>query len=317
MLVKDVYADIIEALGKCSESTAFRRLTQAIEMLQNKARFEPNLAEIDICVTQGYVTLPRMVRTILGVTTNGRPNYLTDASWFDYHLNGPGVQDCVDCRYAQIAGTFPTIRDPSTPVYLVTELETAADNNSQLRVFGLDPNGNKIYTPNPTTGVMEEGFLVPTVFGMSVRNGIAPAISRITRIQKDVTAGRVKLLSVNADLTPHTLIGYYDPDETNPQYQRLKVPAHSWVRVKFQKKDFTIRSQNDWISMNSSQALIYAVKAVQFGIDDKPDVAAGYEATATRLLSEEQKTNQPDVVLSPQIVNSDHFQQCDQDTMFY
>lgn len=318
MLVSEIYQDCIEALGKCNEATAFRRLTQAISMLQNKARWDPNLGEIDVCVTQNYVTLPRVAGTVLGVLTNGKPNYLTDASWFNYHLNGPGDQDCVQCPYAQIAGTFCTIRDPSAPVYLVTELESAADNNTQLRVLGLDADGNEIYTANPSTGVMERGFLVPTTFGFSVRNVAAPAIARITRIQKTVTSGRIKLIAVNtSDSSAHTLIGYYEPDETDPQYQRLKVPPHSWVRVKYQKKDYAIRSQNDWISLNSSQAIIMAVKSVKFRLDDKIDVAAQYEVEAARLLSEDQKANQPAVVLSPQIVNSDTWNQCQTDQIIY
>ena len=151
-----------------------------------------------------------------------------------------------------------------------------------------------------------------------MRNAAAPAIARITRIQKAVTSGRVRLLAVNdPDLSAHTLIGYYEPDETDPQYQRLKVPPHSWVRVKFRKKDYTIRSQNDWIALNSSQAVIMAVKSVKFRLEDKIDLAAQYEVEASRLLSEDQKSTQPDVVLSPQIVNSDNFNQCQQDTLIY
>jgi len=318
MLVSDIYPDIIDALGKCSEVTAFKRLTEAIAMLQNKARWNPNLSEIDMCVTQNYVTLPRFVGTVLGVLTNGKPNYLTESSWFDYHLNGPGDQDCVSCNYAQIAGVFPTIRDPSSPVYLVAELETAADNNKMIRVFGLDASGNQIYSPNPATGDMEPGFLVPTVYGYPVRASDVGPISRITRIQKEVTSGRVRLIAVYpSDLSAQTLIGYYEPDETNPAYQRLKVPVHSWVRVKFQKKDYVIRSQNDWISLNSSQAVIMAVKSVNFRYQDKLDVARGYEDEAARLLAEDQKATQPAVVISPQIVNSDQFNQCGTDALIY
>lgn len=318
MLVSDIYADLIDALGRCDEATAFRRLTEAIAMLQNKARWNPNLGEIDLCVTQNYVTLPRFVGTVLGVATNGKPNYFTDASWFDYHLNGPGVQDCVSCNYAQLAGAFCTIRDPSSPVYLVAELETAGDNNSQLRVFGLDAQGNQIFTPNPQTGVQEPGFLVPTVYGFPVRAANVPPIARITRIQKAVTNGRVRLIAVNTDdLSAQTLIGYYEPDETNPVYQRLKVPPHTWVRVKYQKKDYVIRSQNDWIFLNSSQAIIMAVKAVKFRLDDKLDIASGYEVEASRLLSEDQKMTQANVVIAPQIINSDTFNQGQQDSLIY
>lgn len=318
MLVSEIYPDVVDALGKCNEATAFRRLTEAIGMLQAKSRWESSLGQIDICVTQSYVTLPRVVGTVLGVATNGKPNYLTDASWFDFHLNGPGVQDCVDCQYAQVAGTFCTIRDPSAPVYLVADLESAADNNALLRVFGTDANGAEIYTANPDTGVMEQGFLVPTIFGFQVRNANAPSIARITRIQKAVTNGRIRLLAVNdPSMTAHTLIGYYAPTETTPSYQRLKVPPHSWVRVKFKRKNYAITSQDDFIFLNSSQAIILAIKAIKFRLDDKLDIASGYEKEAARLLSEDAASVQPDVVLGPQIVNGDVFNQCGQDTLIY
>lgn len=317
MLVRDIFSDVIDALGKCNEADAFRRLTEAIAMLQNKAKWNPNLGEINICVSQNFVTLPRFVGNILGVLTNGKPNYLTDASWFDYHLNGPGVQDCISTNYAQIAGTFPTIRDPSTPVFVVCELESASDNNKLIRVFGLDQQGNQIFTPNATTGVMEPGFLVPTVYGFSVPAANVPAVSIITRIEKAVTNGRVKLLAINADLSAHTLLGYYEPDETDPMYQRIKVPNSSWVRVKYVKKDAVIRSQSDWISLNSSQAVIMAVKSIKFRLDDKVEIARTYEDEAARLLTEDQKSTQPAVVLTPQIVNSDTFNQEQTDGMFY
>ena len=305
MLVSYIYHDVLDALGKCNEQDAFRRLTEAIAMLQNKAKWNPNLAELDLCVSQGYVTLPRFVGNVIGVLTNGKPNYLTDASWFDYHLNGPGVVDCTPTSYAQIAGVFPTIRDPSEPVYIVAELETASDNNALIRVFGLDHEGNQIFSANPTTGVMEPGFLVPTIYGFPVVASGIGKIARITRIEKEVTSGRIKLL------------GHYEPDETDPSYQRLKVPPHSWVRVKFQKKDYIIRSQNDWISLDSSQAIIMAVKAVKFRYDDKIEVARQYEDEAARLLTENQKATQPAVVITPQIVNSDQFNQCQTDTLIY
>ena len=318
MLVSNIYSDVVIALGRCSEIEAFRRLTEAISMLQNKAKWNANLAELDLCVSQGFVTLPRFVGNIIGVLTNGKPNYLTDASWFDYHLNGPGVTDCTPTSYAQIAGVFPTIRDPSEPIYVVAELETASDNNKLIRVFGLDDIGNQIFSANPVTGVMEPGFLVPTIYGFPVVASGVGKIARITRIEKEVTSGRIKLLAVNAaGATAHTLLGHYEPDETDPSYQRLKVPPHSWVRVKFQKKDYVIRSQNDWISLDSSQAIILAVKAVKFRYDDKLDIALQYEIEAARLLSENQRATQPAVVITPQLVNSDQFNQCQTDTLIY
>lgn len=306
MFVRDIYTRLRQAIGNCDEARVFDYTTDALTMLQNKGRFDAGVADVDLCVCASFVTLPRDVKTVLGVTTNGRPNYLTD-SWASYHLNGAGYQDCVDCDYSQVAGTFCTFRDPSEPVYLVAELESAADNDTPLRVYAETHDGKPVYTPNPETGVMEEGFLVPTVYGYSVRAANVPAITRIYRISKRVTQGRVKLLAVNNDstLSPHTLIGEYAPSETDPSYQRIKVPVKTWVRVRYQKKDYKIRSLDDWINIDNAQALILAVKAVRFRYEDKWDEAARYEAEATRLLSEEQRSRQPASNILAQVVVSD------------
>jgi hypothetical protein len=82
-------------------------------------------------------------------------------------------------------------------------------------------------------------------------------------------------------------------------------------------KDAAIRSQGDFIFLNSSQAIILAVKAVKFRLDDKLEIASGYEKEAGRLLSEDAAAVQPDVVMAPQIVNSDVFNQSQQDSLIY
>lgn len=317
MLVSEIYEDARSVLGKCDESFTFRRLTEAVRLLTRKARWDATVTDIDVCVSEGFVTLPADCKTVLGVIVNRAPSYLQD-SWLQYSLSGPGAQDCVYAPYTLVNGFFPTYRDPSSPVLLVAQLESAADNNKMLRVFGYRQDGTEVWTPNPTTGVMEPGQLVPTIFGYAVPATDAPQFARITRVDKEQTDGFIKLLAVNpGSLSAHTTIGYYSPVETSPQYQRLQVQAKSWVRVRYQKKDLTIRSQSDWINLSDPMALMMALKSVKFRYEDKHDEADKYEAMASRLLSEEQKSLQPNTVLAPTIINSDSWANASQSGMFY
>lgn len=317
MYVEEIYTDVKDVLGKCSEEQIFKTLTQAVNMLARKARWDSTLGVMDICVCNSCITLPREVKTVLQVATNGRPNVLRDA-WFWGHINGLGVTDCVSQGYSEVAGTFCTVRDPSNPVYIVAQLESALDNNKDLRVFGLDVNGNKIYTPNPDTGVMEEGWKIPTVAGYPIRADGVPLVKSLYRVSKEVFSARVRLLAINEDLSPHTVIGYYEPDETEPNYTRLKVGHHSWVRVRYQKADSKIRSQRDWINIADTQAILLACRAVKLRSDMDIDLAAKYENEATRLLTEEQKSLQPATLNGPQIINSDSFNfACQNSAMFY
>ena len=317
MLVSEIYDDAINVLGQCDQATLFNRLTQAVRLLARKARWDSTLGEMDIVVCDGCVTLPFEVKTVLGVATNGQASYLQD-QWVTYHLNGPGVGNvCTQTvSYTRIVGAFSTIRDPSQGVYLTAVLDSSADNNTPLRVFGWDATGQRIYSPNPITGALEDGFLVPTIYGSTTFNPQVPPILKVDRVEKSVTNGFVRLLGLNtSDLTLNAVLGIYNPFEVDPKYIRLKVTPCSWVRVKYQKHDDVIRSVNDWININDPMSVLMALKSIRMRFEDKNDDADRFEQTASRLMSEEQKSLQPNTVLAPQIINGDSFQT--EDGMFY
>lgn len=302
MFVSDFYPEAKRAFEKCDEAQIFARLTDAVKLLANKGVFDSALGEMSLCVCNGCATLPRDVGTVLGLNTNGQPTLLQD-QWFQYHLNGPGSQECPPCSISYELGQFCTWRDLSAPAYLIAEVTSAADSNKKLRVYGLDANGNKIYTPGPD-GQLYEGFLVPTVYGFSQRNPDAPACSVIYRVSKEVTRDYVRLIAVNvSDGVSQTQVGYYEPDETLPQYRRIRVPNKSWVRIKYKKANNRIRSQRDFINIDNFEALRLACRAVKYRDDDKWKQAAEAEAEATRILTEEIEAQRPSGPRVPQIIN--------------
>ena len=221
MVVAEILEDSREILGRSDNATVFKRLSDAVRLANTRIVDSANLGTMDICTWNGTLTLPADVAQVLASTRNGYPSVLRD-QWFHHLVGGPGVVDWVGWGYVDDLGRVSTFRDPSGPVKLIAEVESAADSNKPLRVFGWDINGKRIYTDDGS-GVLEDGFLVPTVFGYSAPHPLAPDIVRIDRIERAVTNGFTKLLAVNADGSPHTLIGYYQPWETQPSYRRLKV----------------------------------------------------------------------------------------------
>lgn len=315
MYVSDVYEDVRRAFANCDEATVFRRLTEAVRMLNNHGILDYNLGEMSLCVCNGCVTLPRDVGTVLGINVHGHPTLLQD-QWFQYHINGPGSDGCSPCGpNSYELGQFCTFRDPSAPVYLTAEIDSAADNNKKLRVFALDSDGNKIFSAGPD-GKMYEGFLVPLIFGFSQRNPNVAAAKVIYRISKEETKGFVKLYAVNAsDGTANTLIGRYEPDETDPQYRRIKVGNKASVRIKYKKRDLEVRSQRDWINTDNRQALLLACRAVKFNSDDKWSQAQQAEAAAVRLISQEAEAQRPAGPRVPMVINGVY--QDDADNLYY
>lgn len=316
MVVSSILSEVKDVIGKCDDATTFRRITDAVRLGNNQLKADANIGYMDLCVCDGCVTLPQDVATVLAVNKNGRPSLLRD-QWFEYHANGSGSQDCVPCDYTDELGQVSTFRDPDGPVYLVADVENSLDSNSTLRVFGWDENGKRIYTPGPN-GILEDGFLVPTVYGYSVPNPDAPAITRVDRIQKAQTNGFIRLIAVDpTTLESRTLIGHYLPFETDPFYRRIKVGNHSWVRIKYRKKDNEIRTANDWINIDNREALILLVKAVVFRLQNQIEQAKNYELEGMRLLSNESESGDPPAISPPQIIFSEGLQNQTSDSLFY
>lgn len=319
MVVSDIYEEAKEALGRCDASTVYRRITDAVRLANANAKGNDwNIAQMDITVCDGCVTLPADVGTVLAVNRNGIPTLIRD-QWFQYHANGPGSCEWQTWEYTNELGQVCTYRDPSSPVKLVANVESALDSNTLLRVFGWDADGKRIYTANDD-GVLEDGFLVPTSFGFSIPNATAPAIGRIDRISKAVTNGFIQLVAVDPDtLESVNQIGYYLPWETNPTYRRIKVRDEDSLRIKYRRKDLEVRSQSDWINIENREALILLIKAVKFRLDNAIEQGRLYENEGLRLLSGEAEMLRPPSVVGPQIIWNDYspLTSGEPDRMFY
>lgn len=313
MYVSDVWAEVKRSFEGCDEATIFRRLTEAIRMMNNLGILDYNIGQMTICACEGCITLPRDVGTVLGVNQKGQPTLLQD-QWFQYHINGPGSNDCAPCSpNSYELGQVCTFRDPVSPAYLKAEVESAADNGKKVRVFALDTEGRKIFTPGPD-GKLYEGFLVPTIFGYFQRAPDVPPLSSIYRISKEVTKDYLKLYAVNLDGSSQTLVGNYEPSETEPAYRRIRVGSCGSVRIKYKKKDLEIRSQRDWINSDNRLALIHACRSVKFSLDDKYDMANAAKAQVVQLINEEAEAMRPSGPRVPQIINSVYR---DDDNLYY
>lgn len=305
--------EIKDVIGKCDDTTTFRRISDAVRLLNNKYKGNDwNVGVMDICAYDGAITLPADVANVLGVVNGGQPTLLRD-QWFQFHANGPGTNS-IPWGYTDDLGPFSTYRDPSAPVKLVAIVENQLDSNRKLRVYGYDSTGKRIYTRG-ASGLLEDGILVPTIYGFPAINPEAPSISKIERVQKDVTNGYVKLIAVDSEtLASHTQIGYYAPWETVPTYRRIRVTDRTWVRVKYRRKDIEVRGLQDWINIDNRPALLMMMKSLQFKLNDQSDKAAQYEMDAMNMLSEEADSTRPPAINGPQIVYNDWVSQ--DDTMF-
>jgi hypothetical protein len=304
-------SDVKDVLGKCENAALFRRLTDAVRLANTQSKSNDwNIAQMDICVCDGCVTLPADVGTVLAVNRGGYPTLLRD-QWFQYHVNGPGSQDWVPWGYTDEMGPVVTYKDPSEPVKFVAVVENSMDTGVNLRIFGWDDDGKRIYTEG-AGGILEDGIVVPTTYGYSTVNPDAPAMARIDRIQKGLSNGFIRLIAIDPDDdTVHTQIGYYMPWETVPAYRRIRVADEDWIRIKYKRKDIDVRGSGDWINIENREALLLLLKAVKFRLDNQLDAARNYELEGLRLLSNEAESLRPNGISPPQVIFSDYRDSCD------
>lgn len=288
MLVSDIYDDFKAwANPQTSVADTIRRISDAYQLLVNKSRDQNmlNIGVMDLCVCDGTITLPPFVGTVLAINQGTRPTYMR-SFWFESHYNGAGVEGSTPFGYADFLGYRPIVREPTAPFYIVAETENPGDNNKVLRVYGDDIYDKPIYT-NDAAGTPREGFNVPTIYGSLVANATVPLCKRITRVIKQPFLGFVKLIAVVPSTGEQYPIAYYGPNETEPTYQRFRVAANEWCRVRYRRATLELTSLQDWIPFKNRFALILAGKSQRMLLEDKFDEALKAEAQAIRYLDEE------------------------------
>lgn len=180
-----------------------------------------------------FVTLPRELEAILAGAYQAPspdvqgPNWFWCGEpipirngWYQFAPSGPGNYDGSDSQRGIIPleGRYTTFCDWHEPMRLRIKLEqTEVAGNILIRG---ELAGNKIYSTSGGNWIegISVDFTNATV--TTTQTFDAPPYE----IVKTVTKGRVRLYMVDAD-DNETLVAYYDPSETNPSYQRYRVPV--------------------------------------------------------------------------------------------
>lgn len=298
--VIDVLDDGKKILGACDDQKFFRWLGDAVSLIVNAGDFEGWKSWLDICTTGGgkCITLPREVETVISVNICGKPA-LGMGTLFEFHLNGPGNCGCL-CDYVWIdQGQFhSTYRDLVTPAKLVAYTSTEEDNGDELTVFGYDSNGNVLR--HQVGGEWRNGVRIPTIYGMAVSDEGAPTVARITGIFKSRTVGSIRLSTIDDSGTTGVTLGVYEPDETLPQYRRIKINRCApWVRIAYRKTTPVFLSRYDHVPLKSRIALLLALSATKHYNEFKLAEAQAFESNAQRMEIMAQDKAEPTTTLSP------------------
>ena len=290
-----------EVLAITNRAKIIQYILRALELAVYKADWNIWIGEIEVCCNaDGWVYLPSFVGTPLSVNVSGFPAWQRD-QWYKYHINGYGSRGCnAVCNWTwDQKGVYPTFQDiPSGYAWLGAICEDPIDGNGSLSLtvqgVTMDGLGNtKMALTIPQSGPSSPGVVVPLLYGAAATDPLMTPFKQITQVTKPVTRGYVKLIAFSSVQGANaTVIGYYGPNETNPQYRRINAHACcKTVSIKYRRADYPTLSlveDYDIVPIASQEALIRLIKAVRFA--DKNDIqsAAAYEASAVELLREVQ-----------------------------
>lgn len=305
-LVEDIYEEGKRIFGACSDEKFFRWVGDAASLVTNKLDVEGLKGYLDICTVGCHscessstrrcrdtcgrrcVALPREVDTVLAVNIQGQPA-LGYGQLFSFHLNGPGDnrQSC-DWSWYDQGRHYSTYRDIITPANLVTFLERPEDNGKLFVVLGYDSKGNVLRRNE--NGVWLDGIRLPTLYGYAIPDVDQPLVARITGIQKDRTAGSIRLATTDSSGGTGINLGVYEPDQTVPQFRRIKLSrACDWVRIAYRKTNNSFHSRFDHIPLRSRLAFLMAMQAVKSYAAFQLADAHAFEADAARMELESQQ----------------------------
>lgn len=194
MFVSDIIEDVVEVLGRCDKPKALKRISDAVQALQDEGDWNANVGVLDIrTFADGTrVTLPREVETPLAVAVDGVPAFMRD-EFFRFHLNGDGLVESNTVPWAwDDHGPVGSFMDFVTPGPVIVHGELKSDTGKLLRILGKGPDGRPLRSQQED-GSWLDGVLLPVEFSLS-----APVTAPTTRIFKRIASPTPMSLFVSA-----------------------------------------------------------------------------------------------------------------------
>lgn len=294
--VSDIWDDAVKTFGACKPTFLYDKISQGVELLANKGEFDPTFGTLDLCLASQVVALPPEVETIIACNICGQPSVARD-QLFSFHYNGPGT--CgprLQWEWSDLGDT-PLYRELECPSKIIAIAADAEDiNTATVRIYGFDDLQNKL-TTIAEDGTVTDGILVPVLGGFQAISATAPFVARITRVEKSLSRGPIRLCTLDNSATTGALLAIYQWDETQPMFRRIKLssPA-SAVRIAFRRRVFKVRAQTDVLPVNNKSAMVMILVALKKYLDENFELGEAAESTAVRWMKEEQFTSNPPVV---------------------
>lgn len=226
--------ELADVAAACPQSGPFMSLlNQATRKLMVRGNFFGTVRKIRLCVYDNCITFPRYVGTILALNVGGNRSEMTNFWWQFLPIGNMGMDAWSPIlsanRNGLCWGNVVTENDGTSPVfnnipcgtqnYIRAYPSVHADVGKTITIFGIDGNGQEIYTTYPD-GTYQPGVVLKLALAYAVTPML---IRKITRVVKDKTVGIVRLFQFDPINNVQLDCATYDPSETSPDYAHVKI----------------------------------------------------------------------------------------------
>ena len=225
--------ELANVVGVCSSTDQFKSyLNQAVRKIMRRGNWFGTVQKIRVCVYDNCITWPRYVGTVLANNVSGHHVQPQNLWWSflpilasEYWSCWGNIRSLVDSgrcwgnATGELDGTTPVFRNIpcGQDMYVRAWLSWKGDAGKTITIFGIDGNGQEIYTTRPD-GTFQPGV----VLTLAVPYTVTPfQIRKITRVLKQPTQGIVRLYAY--DGTTLYDVATYDPSELSPNYTHEKL----------------------------------------------------------------------------------------------
>lgn len=278
MIANDIYEDVRQATGFVDLDINLSRMSDAIEVLNNKGNFDATMSYLTITPAADIITLPSDVKEPIRINISNTPSLPRDRI-FEFSLNGPGnAGELVGWQWVD-RGEVQILSQPATPM-TVHAIGDAGDNAKTITVTGRVDNAGTL----DTKVLLINGANSGTVF------------RTIETVSKEVTTGTVTLLT-----SSNVGLDSWLPAETGHLFRQIRISkSAATAYIFFRRRSFRVASLTSFIPIRSRMAVILMVQAYEGYRRSSPD-AEKLEMQAVKLANEEQASSNSFITLSSTI----------------
>jgi len=307
--------------GACPTTQDFTDLVnEAARRLMRRGDWFDTAIPIFVCVYNGCLVMPRYVQQIRKINFCNREIQVKNG-WFEflaYNQNHCGWSTWLSSWLGQQSGIT---QQGSSAVFqdvlgdgrtIRAYARCSQDIGKQMRIFGLDNNGQPLITMDPTSGEITQGALltIASPFGST-----STFVRRIDYVVREQTTMIVDVYAYNSVTNLLEDIAHYEPSETTPTYSRYKlnIPwpncgtgsiqpnccgTQRGVVMLVKLRFIDAQQPNDLVLVPCVDALKVMVQAVLMEDANNFSAAKEREATAIEILQRETENNSPDEIFS-------------------